>query len=90
MGKRLKHLALSDEGFLFDTATGNTYTVNGTGTLILKKLIDGFDPGQVIAAVCDVYDTTEETVRKDLNHFLQYLADLEILSAEENPSDHEE
>lgn len=83
MGKRLTHLALSDDGFLFDTATGNTYTLNGTGTLILKKLIDGCDPVEVIAALCEVYDTNEEIVRKDLNHFTQYLRDLEILSPAE-------
>ncbi|RJR30068.1 MAG: PqqD family protein [Desulfobacteraceae bacterium] len=79
MRKRLTHLALSDDGFLFDTATGNTFTLNSTATLILRKLIEGWDTARIATDICEVYDTGEETAVRDLNQFMQYLIDLEIL-----------
>lgn len=80
MHKRLTHLALSDDGFLFDTVTGNTFTLNSTATLILRKLIEGWDNTRIAAEICSVYDTGEEPALRDLNQFVQYLIDLEILA----------
>ena len=40
MGK-LERLAISDEGFIFDPESGNSYTVNGTALFILRLLKEG-------------------------------------------------
>ena len=79
-GKHLSHLALSDDGFLFDSSSGNTYTLNATGALVLKKLIAGDDCDQIAAAVMAFYETSEEIVFRDIDQFFQYLLELDITS----------
>ncbi len=75
----LAHLALSDDGFLFDSSSGNTYSLNSTGAFILKKLIDGSGRDQIVAAMIKVYDTSEDAIARDLNQFFQYLLELNII-----------
>lgn len=80
MGKKLlSHLALSDDGFLFDSSTGNTFTLNATGTFILKKLIGGMSSEAIAADLTDIYDTSEEMVLRDMVQFFQFLTELGII-----------
>lgn len=81
MRRRLTHLALSDDGFLFDTATGNTFTLNSSATFILKRLIEGCDQPEITEELCRAYDTGKEVAAQDVDQFMQYLHDLEILPA---------
>ena len=48
-----QHLALSDNGFLFDTRTGNTFTLNKTATFLLKSLIGGTPDAQLAALLVE-------------------------------------
>ena len=77
-GKKLSHLALSDNGFLFDSATGHTYSLNQTGTYTLKKLIEGLSREQIIMAMIQEYDTLEDILSKDLDQFFHFLSELGI------------
>jgi PqqD family protein of HPr-rel-A system len=79
VSKRLTHLALSDDGFLFDTASGNTFTLNSSATFILRRLIEGRDRKEIAEELCRAYDTGEEIAMQDIDQFLQYLLDLELL-----------
>jgi len=80
MGKKLlSHLALSDDGFLFDSSTGNTFTLNATGTFILKKLIGGMGREGIAANLVEIYDTSEDMVLRDLVQFFQFLTELGII-----------
>jgi PqqD family protein of HPr-rel-A system len=79
MHSRLTHLALSDDGFLFDTVTGNTYTLNSSATFILRRLIEGKARGEITGDLCRTYDAGEEIAARDIDQFVQYLLDLEIL-----------
>lgn len=51
IGARLKDVAVSDNGFLFDPYTGLTFSVNRTGKIILERLRDGLDPAGVERAL---------------------------------------
>ena len=64
---------------LFDSATGHTYTLNSTGTFILRKLIEDISLEQIIAQIREEYDTTEEELSRDLNQFLNFLTKLGIV-----------
>ncbi|MEI6609192.1 MAG: PqqD family protein [Deltaproteobacteria bacterium] len=80
MGKKLlSHLALSDDGFLFDSSTGSTFTLNATGTFILKKLIGGIGREGIAADIVASYDTSAEMVLRDLVQFFQFLTELGII-----------
>ena len=37
-GERLKQLAISDSGFIFDPQTGQSFTVNKTGRVVIDML----------------------------------------------------
>jgi hypothetical protein len=76
---KLSHLALSDNGFLFDSATGHTYSLNETGTFILKKLINGLSLEAIGKEMLEIYDITDDILSKDLGQFLHFLADLGIV-----------
>lgn len=72
----LAHLALSDNGFLFDTATGFTYTLNKVGTLVLKGIIDGEDREEIVLAITDRFEVESKIASKDMEQFLSRLNEL--------------
>ena len=79
-GQNLSHLALSDDGFLFDPTSGHTYTLNSVGTFILRKMIEKYTSEQIIAAVIEEYDVSEEIFSRDLEQFYHFLSEQEIIS----------
>mgnify|MGYP000919495472 CR=1 FL=1 len=51
--QRLKDVAISDSGFLFDPVSGLTFSVNPTGRFILDRLRAGRDlQGEIGRASC--------------------------------------
>ncbi len=77
------NLALSDSGFLFDTKCGSTYSLNGTGTFLLRALIDGVPPAELPVLLCDAYDVCPGRARRDAAEFLLRLADMGLARDEE-------
>lgn len=77
--QNLSHLALSDDGFLFDPTSGHTYTLNSVGTFILKKLIEKYPHDQIIAAMIEEYDESEDILSRDLEQFYHFLSEQGII-----------
>ncbi len=75
---RLTHLALSDSGFLFDTKTGHTFTLNKTGTQILKLRIDGVSCERVMEQIVERFDVAPDVAGRDVAQFLKRLHELGI------------
>lgn len=73
------NLALSENGFLFDTRTGNTYSLNRTGTFLLRRLIDGFARDELAACMIDRFDVEPDMASHDVEQFLFLLRDLRII-----------
>jgi PqqD family protein of HPr-rel-A system len=71
---RLRELALSDSGFVFDPMTGHTFTVNPSGLFILRKLKDGVAEADVAAKLGEEFelDAGEDPVR-DIQDFILQL-----------------
>ena len=80
--RKLSHLALSNNGFLFDSATGHTYSLNETGTFILKKLIEGLSLKEIGTAMTATYDISRKILSKDLDQFFHFLCELGIIEKE--------
>ena len=76
---KLSHLALSDNGFLFDSATGHTYSLNETGTFILKKLIQGLSLEEINKEMMEIYDIASDILSKDLERFFHFLSELGVI-----------
>ncbi len=76
---RLANLALSENGFLFDTTTGHTYTLNKTGSRILRTMIEGTEIGNVADDLCERFEVAREVAERDVEQFLVRLSDLGIV-----------
>jgi len=70
---KLMKLAISDEGFIFDPETGNSYTTNPTGLLILRMLKEGKGEEEIVKALTEEFGAEEEEARRDLYDFLEQL-----------------
>ena len=70
---KLSRLAISDEGFLFDPETGNSFTVNGTGLLVIKLLKEGKGEKEVVEALTREFDVSAEEAKRDFLDFIEQL-----------------
>jgi hypothetical protein len=68
--QRLKDLAISDSGFLFDPYTGSTYSVNNTGRVILQLLKEKKEVEEVQEALKERFEVGEADLRTDIFEFL--------------------
>lgn len=97
----LNHLALSDNGFLFDTRTGHTYSLSTTGTFLLKRLMsaaeargtaadddaaDGVAPEALAQAMVERFQVDADTARRDVEQFLFRVRDMGLIPK----ADHDE
>ncbi|MCA9667111.1 MAG: HPr-rel-A system PqqD family peptide chaperone [Myxococcales bacterium] len=70
---RIKELAVSDSGFLFDPASGATFSVNPSGRVILAELKRGADRTEIIAALAERFDIGEHDLHRDVDGFVHLL-----------------
>jgi PqqD family protein of HPr-rel-A system len=71
---RLRELALSDSGFVFDPMTGHTFTVNPSGLHILRSLKDGVEPEKIATSLAEGFDLAEgEDPVRDVQDFIMQL-----------------
>ncbi len=75
----LSHLALSDDGFLFDASTGNKFNLNASGTFILKRMIEGWGRDRIVTAMAERFAGAEDLFHRDLSLFCHYLKELEVV-----------
>lgn len=71
--EKLGRLAISDEGFVFDPATGDSYLMNRAGTVILRGLQQGHDEAEVTAAIVADFDVAMEVAARDVTDFVSRL-----------------
>jgi PqqD family protein of HPr-rel-A system len=74
-----ENLALSESGFLFDAKSGLTYSLNPTGTFLLRQLIDGASDEALVGRLHDTFEVDERTAKQDLEQFILRLRDLGLL-----------
>lgn len=67
------NIAVSDSGFLFDPATGDSFSLNPIGLEILRMLKAGKDQEAIIRYLLENYQTDEVTVEKDYYDFIRML-----------------
>ncbi len=67
------NLAVSENGFLFLPSTGESFTLNPIGIIILNSLKEGKDQNQVIQLILEEYDIDESSAEKDLQDFISQL-----------------
>ena len=72
-------IALSDSGFVFNPASGESYTVNPIGVEIIQLLKDGKSIAEVSELILKNYNTDFTTIDKDLNDFIVMLKQYSLI-----------
>lgn len=71
---RLRQLAVSDAGFVFDPVSGHTFTVNGAGQRVLTLLKEGQDVATIASHLTEEFELEGgEDVQRDVDDFVARL-----------------
>jgi hypothetical protein len=73
------NIALSETGFLFHAATGDSYSVNPVGLKILELIRKGEDAEGIIGGLTAEFDVTPAQAEEDLDDYIQFLKQLKII-----------
>jgi hypothetical protein len=71
----LRRLAISESGFVFDPASGNSFTVNETGLTILRALQQDYDLAHLNTQLLRQHEVTPRELERDLIEFFGSLRD---------------
>lgn len=77
--KLRKNIATSEDGFIFNPSTGDSFSANPIGSEILSLLKDDQPPLEIISIICDKYDVDKTLFEKDLDDFISQLKEYSIL-----------
>ncbi len=78
--ERLKDLAVSESGFLFDPHSGTTFNLNHTGKVVLQLLTEGMGIEEIETALRHKFEVGEEDLRNDIYEFVNLLKENHLLS----------
>ncbi len=79
---RLNELTVNNEGFAFDSRTGNTYNINATGLVAMNGMKAGKTNAQIIDQLEERFDVDRPTASRDLELFLNQLERNNLIEAE--------
>ena len=71
----LSRLQISESGFVFDTQTGNTYSLNSTGLKVVNLLNQGKELDEIAHVLSQEFGIDEADIQKDIDDFLVTLKD---------------
>ena len=74
--KLKKNIATSEEGFIFNPGTGDSFSANPIGTDIIKE---NKSSDTIVEIICAKYDVDQSQFVKDLDDFESQLTDYGIL-----------
>lgn len=79
MKVRLKgNIAVSDNGFVFDPSTGDSYSVNPIGVHIIQWMKASENEEELIGRIIETYETDRKTIEKDLYDFYNLLLSYQL------------
>lgn len=67
------NIALSDNGFVFNPSTGDSFTMNTTGKEVMMLIKDGKNINQIADLMVDKYDVDKMTLERYLLDFVNDL-----------------
>lgn len=74
-----KNIATSEEGFLFNPTTGDSFSTNAIGAEIILLMKKDIPNNEVVYTICDKYDVDKSLFERDLEEFTLQLKDYSIL-----------
>ncbi len=74
-----KNIATSEEGFVFNPGTGDSFSTNTIGGDIIALLKENKPSAEIIELICTKYDVDKDQFEKDLDDFETQLKDYGII-----------
>ena len=74
-----KNIATSEEGFIFNPGTGDSFSTNPIGSDIIALLKVNKTVPEIIKIICSKYDVEASQLEKDLDDFSSQLKDYSII-----------
>ena len=74
-----KNLAISENGFVFNPTTGDSFSVNELGAVIINEIKAGKSKSEIIESVPTTYNAEKSTIEKDFNEFLNVLSNHQLV-----------
>jgi len=79
-----KNIAISENGFIFNPATGDSFSVNGMASVILTALRVGESEAGIKAGILEKYDVSPEQLNRDWDDYMIQLRDANLLEGNKN------
>lgn len=74
-----RNLAISENGFVFNPTTGDSFSVNELGAMIINEIKAGKSKNEILEVVSNGYNADKSTIEKDFNEFLQILSNHQLV-----------
>ncbi len=71
--QRLKDLAVSETGFVFDPYSGATFSLNASALCLLRGLKEGLEREELVDRLEELFDVTDADLSRDIDEFLELL-----------------
>lgn len=82
MIKLNKNIAISDNGYVFDPAIGESYTLNPIGLEIVEMLRKGLPDSEIKNLILEKYDVDESTFERYYFDFIGMLKNYQLAKDE--------
>ncbi len=73
------NIAVSDNGFVFNPASGESFMVNPVGLGMLNMMRKGLSQEQIVAAIQEDYRAEAMTIERDLLDFVEMMRQYRLL-----------
>ncbi len=74
-----KNIAISDEGFLFNPSTGDSFSTNPIGAELINLLKKNVSTEEIVEIIYQKYDVDRLLFERDLEDFMIQLKDFNVL-----------
>jgi len=68
------NIAISDNGFVFNPSTGDSFTMNNTGKEVLLLIKEGKSVDEISEILMEKYDVDSTTIERYLTDFMNDLS----------------
>lgn len=76
-----KNIATNELGFVFNPATGDSFSTNLTAATIIRLMKEGKSLNDIKRGLLDIYEADKTTIEKDLDEFVNTLKENNLLTA---------
>jgi Coenzyme PQQ synthesis protein D (PqqD) len=74
-----KNIATNELGFVFNPATGDSYSTNTTASSIIQWMKEGKSTNEIYKLLLTNYEIDKSTIERDLDDFMKTLKEHNLL-----------